>query len=252
MIFNFLNITPSAIVDIVALAILLLFSILGAVKGFVKTFISTFGGIISLIIAISLSSLTVSFFESKFSLVTSISNGLNGLLSNLFGENVMNMTIGNASSEALSGNLSAWLVTIILNVKSGGTVDPNATLNTIITPVFGYYVVSAISILLLFVLIKIAFYIVGSLFGKIRKLKLVKGLDAGLGVALGLIRGANLIVIIVFIIGIIPVSFMQQLSNAIGQSSVVSFLNGINLFSIVFNLISSPTQVVSFIKGLIS
>ena len=60
------------IIDIVTVALLLIFAIVGTVRGFAKTFISSFGTILSLIFAVLLCSLVATFLEQSFGLFSAI------------------------------------------------------------------------------------------------------------------------------------------------------------------------------------
>ena len=70
----------SAIIDVVALSVIVVLSIMGLKNGFVKTFVKVFGTIISLLLAVMLCSKGALFFENQFGLITSITEKVSGLV----------------------------------------------------------------------------------------------------------------------------------------------------------------------------
>ena len=147
------NSSTGALVDLLALIVLLGFAFLGLKKGFTKTFVSMFGTLFSLLFAVLLCKSAVSFLESKYQLVTSISNWTSGFVSRFFGADITTLSLEEASVELLkSTNLSSWLIGLILSVRAQGSVDTSATLDSIISPVLGYYIVLIIALIVLYIL----------------------------------------------------------------------------------------------------
>ncbi len=238
-----------AIINLTALAILTLFTLIGLIKGFVKTFVQSFGTILSIIFSALLAVSMLNFLQSKIGIVDFFAEKLSGLLTDIFGESIMNTSIKEATETTLlNSGLTSWIITLIINAKNDGTIDKSLTLNQIITPAFSYYLSIIICAVVLYILFRIAFFLLGQIFSKIRKFKLVKKTDTILGSILGLVRGIFIISLITSIINIIPIAFFQNLSIEIADAPITSFLNNINIFNIVLNTISNPANIIGFIK----
>jgi uncharacterized membrane protein required for colicin V production len=239
------------IIDIVVFALIVLITIRGFIRGFIKSFLSTFGTILSLLFAVLLASSTTNFLENNFGLVTAISGGLSDVLTKVFGDSIMNTTLAQATEGALNeAGLAGWIVQIILSVQADGSIPTDVTLNQIICPVFGYYVSLAISAIILFILFKIIFFIVGEIVSKNKKLPLLRGVDKVLGLVFGLFQGVIIIEFILLIMGAIPLAFFQNVIANIDQAPLTNFIHTINLFSIIINKISLP-NVSEFITSII-
>lgn len=242
-----------AIIDVVALAILLLFTIRGAVKGFAKTFISIFGTVLSLLIAVLLAKTVANFLEERFSFITTVSEWASGLVTKLFGEGIADITLGEATEDALQNmNLTSWLITIILNLQGEGSAIPDdTTLNMVISPVLGYYIVIIISVIGLFILLKILFFLFGEIIKKLRKFALVGFLDRILGIAIGALHGIVMLQFALLIINVIPLEFCQTLALQIQQSSLLAFIDSVNVFGLIVQAVSNInfSEIVAGIIG---
>ena len=241
----------SAIIDIVALALIVLCTILGFRRGFAKTFVSTFGILLSLIFAILLSGVTAKFLESQFSWTTKISQGLTKSLSSVFGNDLMQTTIEQASSTTLTdAGLSGIIVKMILGIKSGSTISPDVTVGQAISSTFAYYITVLIAILILYILFRIALFLLSEIVFKAHKFKLIKGVDKTLGALLGVIRGIIIVQIIILIVDLLPFNFFNTISVAISKSAVAGFISRINIFKIIVSAIADTSYIVSLIPGL--
>ena len=248
---NLLSSSIPLITDVVLIAILLIFALVGCKKGFVKTFLSTFGTLISLIVAVLLCSSVTNFLETRFSLVTTISESVSGVLAGVFGEDVMSTTLAQANPETLNQtNLTAWLITIVLDIKSSSTAfPPETTLNQVISPVFSYYITCVISVIGLFIILKIIFFIIGEVVKGLHKIKLIGTIDKILGFVLGLIKGLIFIQVLFLIVKIVPLGFCQDVVSYLAVSSVANIIDSINIISLILQTISNVnlTEIVSSI-----
>lgn len=250
---NILALSTSTIIDIVALCIIALFVFMGVHKGFIRTFISTFGTIASIILAILLSTTVTNLLESSFGMVTAISKGISGILTNIFGETIMNTTLSSANSETLSQNgVAGWLIAIILQIQSAGTVDPDTTLNNIISPVFGYYIGVAISFIALFIVIKLIFKIIDRIAKKAHDIKVVKWVDKILGLVLGLLRALIIIDIIIMLIQVLPIPIFQNLALEIEKAPVAHFIDSINIIETILNSVLGTANISEIIVKMIT
>jgi uncharacterized membrane protein required for colicin V production len=240
----------SAIIDIVALALIVISTIIGIKKGFAKTFVSTFGSILSIIFALLLCGAAAKFLESQFGLTSSIAKGIEGTLSRVFGAELMDTTIAEANDTNLSQlGLSSLIIKLVLQTGENATLPPDTTLNKIVAPTFAYYITAIICVIVLFILFKIALFLIAEFVFKARKWKLVKGLDGTLGLILGVIRGIIIVQIIVMIIGILPFDFFNKITELIPKTYIANALSKINVFPIIINAIADASHIVGMIVG---
>lgn len=249
--FNLLSSNVSAIVDVVVIIALVLSALLGFKRGFVKTFIKIFGTFFALLLSVLLASKVTVSMENKFSLVTKIAGGLEGVLNKIFGEKIMNIKLSVATEEYLANNgVGNWLINIILQTKASGSVPMDTTLNQIICPSFAYYIALVLVQVLLFIIFKIIFFLIGNLFKNLHSIKLVKMTDGLLGLALGLLSAFMIIEITIMIIGIIPLGFLKEIHVCATGSGFTGFIHKINIFSLILNSIAS-LDVVGVIKNFV-
>ncbi len=248
---NLLLISSGAIVDIVALIFLLGFTILGFVRGFAKSFVSLFGTLLSFIFAILLSPAVSRFLESQFSLVGSISTSLESTLGKLFGEGIMNTTLGEATESSLGdAGLAGWIISIVLVFKKDVEIPTGVTLNQLLCPTIAYYVVIIIAVVIIFILFKTLFFLLSVLIKKLYVVKFIKVSDRFLGLILGVISGIMYLDGIILIISIIPLGFVQDLYAHILSSGFTMFIHNINLFGRIMNAVSI-NDVVAFVKDVV-
>ena len=165
--------TGGAIVDLIAISLIVILTVIGIKDGFVKTFISTFGWLLSFILSALLCSVVASFLERQHGLATQIAGWLEGAMTQLFGDEIVNTTLEQATQAGLeNGGLAYWIISIILSLKGSATIPTDVTLNQILTPALAYYILCAISFVILFVLFLIAFFIIGDLSKKLHDIKI--------------------------------------------------------------------------------
>ncbi len=243
--------TTGAIMDGAALLLLIIFAVGGLRKGFVKTFFGVFGTIISLVLAALLCASVAKFVESKFGLVTTISNWVSGTLSNIFGEELMNMPLEYATEENLTeAGVSGFIVKILLSIDTS-TVDGSTPLKDVLAPVFGFYISAGICAIGLFIIFKIILFIIGEIFRKLHELPVIGAVDGLLGFAFGLVQGAIIVEIIISIIGIIPIDAVQSLSAEIPGTILTKFLSDINIYNIIVKALSKVKleEIINAVNG---
>ena len=249
---NMLLANYGAIINVVALVFMFGFALLGLSKGFVKTLISTFGTIFSLLFAVLLCSTVSDVLENKFSLVSSLSEKISNVLLNLLGEEVMEtpLSLANDSTFGVAG-IGGFLLSIVHSIRTDASLPPTATLNDVLAPTFSYYVVIAISIVITFILFKIALFLIGEIVKRhLYEVNIIRRTDRTLGFFLGLISGVVYLEFIILIISILPFGFFQNLYVQIHASTVGGIIESINLYSKLTSTISIG-NVISHIKALI-
>lgn len=244
--------TSGAILEVLALLIFVVSIIIGAKKGFIKSLISTFGTLLSLIFAVLLCSSVAKVLENKFLLVTKISSKLTGVLSGIFGEELMTTPLSLATEDVLSEqfNLSLFLIRIIMSLKNTD-ISPDTTLSSIICPVFGFYIVCIISILLLFIIFKIIFFLIGEIVKKLHSNKVIGATDITLGIVFGAIKGIISINFALMILNFIPLGFIQNFVGGINTTIFAKFINKIDVVSLLLKGMAN-VNVTDIIIGMLT
>lgn len=243
----------SAVIDILALTLIFLFAFMGLKKGFAKSFITTFGMFLSLIFAALLASTSAGVLQKNFGMVESISNGLSGFLTNIFGDALMNTTLEQATEANMSeAGVFSWVIRIVLSIQSNNKIPTDVTLNQIICPVIAYYIVLIIAFIILYILFRLALFLLGEFIVKLHFFKTVRRADKTLGFIFGLMQGIFLFELIVLVIGIIPTGFFQSMLVEINNAPISGFLNKINLFALIMNSISIASSLPSIISSIIT
>lgn len=233
---NLLLANLSATIDIIALALILLLALFGLIQGFIKTFFSLFGTTIALFIAIYLSPTIINFLQNNLNCVSDLANNISGTVSNIFGKELMQTKLSEATALNLySAGIGGVLVNIILSVKDVSTVSKNATVSDVICPTFAYYIWLIISVVILFIMLKIIFRIISKIVKKAYKSKSVARVDRFLGFALGVFYAIIVAELIILIISVLPFDFMQDIYVGIKDSTVASFLENINILGLITN-----------------
>jgi uncharacterized membrane protein required for colicin V production len=248
---NLLLANLSATVDVIAIIFVGVFALIGFIKGFTKTFFSTFGTIIGLLLAVLLSKAVTQTLEDKFSLVTTLSDRLAGGLTSIFGDGLMNTTLRDATNEMLAQKGLSWLSGMVGSLQADGSIPLDTTLNQIICPTFAYYIGLIISVIGLFIIFKILFFLIGKLVKRLYENRIVATVDRTLGLVFGLIRGIVTFELIVMVISIIPIAFFQDISVAVQTSIFAKFLMDINVYNLIMQSISTM-NIKSIIQGIVN
>lgn len=226
-----------ATVDIVALVFVFVYATFGAIKGFTKTFFSMFGTFIGLIIAAALAPYMAKFLESKFGWITAITNSLPGVLDNFFSKELLNMPISSATEQTLAEmGLAGFLIKAVLSAKTNTKTPPNATVMQVVYPTFAYYIVVIISLVVLFIILRVIFHVIGEIVKKHYENKKIAKFDRILGFFAGVIHGILVLEMIILIASIMPLGFAQKIYSGVQASTFASFLEKINLFRIISSI----------------
>ena len=237
-----------AITDALALLVVIMITIQGAKKGFVKSLLSTFGTVLSFLFAVLLCSTVTGFLEGKFSCVTNVSKWVNGILGKVFGETLLNTKITEVSQEGLASNgLGSWLISAVLSINAESEYI-GKTIGEIISPVFAYYIVCALSLLGLFVLFKIIFFIIGDISSLLNGVKVVGPANTLLGGVFGFIKSVIIVDLLVILLGALPFGFIQGLMQKIDGSYIVAFFDKFNVLGLIFNSLSGK-GLINFLSG---
>lgn len=224
----------SAIIDTVALVLLLIFALYGLIRGFTKTFFSIFGTIIGIMLSFLIAPSVVGFLQNKFSALDSMSGTFSGVAEQILGKELASAPLSFATKDNLRG-IAGLIANLVLSLKNNANVSADATIGEAVSTIFGYYVLLLICAIVLFIVFKIIFFLLGEIVKKAYKNKIIASVDRILGVVLGVINGIFNIELIIMVISILPIPFFQQITVAINETAFTSFLQNINIYQLIFN-----------------
>lgn len=240
MFFNLMA-SASAIVNVVALVLLLFFALHGMINGFVKTLISLFGTVISFLIAILLCPNVITFLQTRFMILDKLAGSLSGFLEKTFGSELMGMTIEQAeTSNAILSGFGGLIIKTILKIKGTDGITETMLVSEVLPRTFAYYLLLVLAVLVLFILFKLIFAVLVKFIEKAHSISMVSGIDKTLGFFLGIISGVINLEFIILVIGLLPFNFCQTLYQTIISSEVGGFLANINLISLIMQGTSIP------------
>ncbi len=247
MINNLLAASALNAVDIVILIIFGISLLSGFIKGFSKMFVKFLGGLVSLVLAIVLCSKCAEFLNDKFNLINALSNLLKSSLSGIFGEETLNLTLGelkNGGMETASG--PAFLLNLLVGLVDKG-VSMDTTVGDAIAPMCAYYLSVALGFIICYVLLKILFAIVGSILNKVVKLAMLGMIDRLLGLVLGAIKGFITCYVLVLIANLLPI---PQLTEWLSASSLATFISSFDIVGIIFGNVNPKDYLNEFLGSL--
>jgi len=213
-------------VDIIIIAIVALFAIIGFIRGFLNSFISLFGNIASLAVAIIICKPACAFIDGIFNLTGFLTGKIaEGLVTTL--PEITNLTgeqIVTAMNEQGLSFLDRLIVPFIDKTTTfATTADLAAALGNKVAALAAL-VITAIG---LFILVRIAVLLLSKLFNSISKSRALSGLDRLLGLVLGTLKGALIVAVILailYVLNSIPV--IGNLLNTLQESVIVQWAYG--------------------------
>jgi len=247
-----------AFIDIIAIAVLVIYALIGAKKGFVKSIF----GLLSVAIAVFIASW---IGGTVGSLIASISAGegatLGSNLANTIGESLSlkgdifnTVPVGGYTEGVIIDALAtAGIPAIIGGIIAGamatalvGAVD--LTLSQALAPVLSELLFSVIGFVLVFILSWVILFIVCRIIRKaLETFKLLKTLDTVLGLVFGVVKGGIIICIPLTILS--SLNFIPGFNEIVANSTIVSWIADHNFIA---GMLSSGFDVQSTIEGIIS
>ena len=220
-----------AVIDIVVIAVLALFGIIGMIKGFLNTLISFFGNLASIGVAILCAKPVAKFLDSVFGIVSKIGDKIAGGLANIkpFASNIAavgdNVLTGAELKEYMpSGSL--YERALKLFVEDGKeftmTTETAEQMDTQVVQYIGQRVAGILAIVIaaivMFILLRVAILLLAKLFNALSKNKAIGGLDKVVGLIFGLLKGAILVSLVLGIFYLIA----NETVNGWIENSVVT------------------------------
>lgn len=241
--FSLLSTTPAVIADIVVILIILAFAAIACMRGFMKCLIGFVGTVLSVVLALLLCKVLSSFLQDAFGWLTSLSNFFAEQLSNISGLNVVV-----SSTDELDGfGVPQFIVSTIAAAFSGGEEIPaGTTMAQLVAPVLAQLLLNIISFLIIFLLIKLLCFILDKTLGDfIKRVPIIKSVNAILGFAVGAIEAIFFLCGILSIVALFPVDALREF---IDSTTIMKFFYNNNLAGMLFNLVISSSWVSDFVK----
>lgn len=216
-----------SVLDIIVICILAIFAIAGFVKGFLNTLLSLFGNLASLSIAIVIVKPCARFLDKIFGIVkwlgNMIVNGLSGIIPDLTESTMTSDEVISymGNNRGLIGRFASLFVDKGTTYGAGAESD----LTQVLTNNMGNFAATIFTVIILFILIRIAVFILSKIFDAITKKRALSGLDRLLGLLLGLIKGAVVITSVLTIMYTIAPIF-PSIDTWITNSSFTNWLYG--------------------------
>ena len=222
----------SATIDIVALAILIIYALYGLIRGFTKTFFSVFGSIIGVALALLITPSVISFLQSKFSVLDGFRKSFYGVSKKMLGSELYSTPLALATKESLSG-VAGFIANAVLSLKNNSNISANSTIGQALATTFAYYVLLIICGIIVFIILKCIFYLIAEIVKKAYKNKAFATFDRSLGLALGFINGIFTLEMLILLVGILPIPFCQQIIININGTTLTKFIQNINLYQLI-------------------
>ena len=215
-----------SVLDIIVIAILALFAIIGFIKGFLNSILSLFGNLASLAIAIVIVKPCTRFFNSIFHLVDwlggLIIKGIAGILPDLTATQMSATDVISHlnNSQGLIGRLTALFVDKNLTYGAGAS-----DLSAVLSNNMGQFAATVFTVIIMFILIRIGVLILSRIFDAITKKRALSGLDRLLGLVIGFVKGAVILTCILSVMYTIS-PLIPQIDVWIQESSFTNWLYG--------------------------
>ena len=226
-----------AIIDVVALVVLIIFLIVGISKGFLQQILSVLGWLAAIVVAVLFVDTVHAWVnESLPDVVTTIQ----GWWANIIGEQFAGVTNEETLRETLTNaSIPAFLHESIVTLVGTefGTIS-QTIVNTLTD-----WCVTAICFLVIFLAAIIVFAILKKICSAITSLPVLKQADKLLGAVLGLIEGLALLLVISVVLSMFP-WFNELLYPVLETGEVVT-----SYFATLFDWILSFDFIQEFLAG---
>lgn len=211
-----------AVIDIVVIAILLVFGIIGMVKGFLNTILSLFSSVASLGVAIFCAKPVAKLLDKVFGIVGSIG----GKIASSLAGTIKPFQDGFATSELTGEGLKNYLAEgglsfqervykLFIEDSKTFTMGENTAEATdrLVVQYIGERLAAIIAVVIativVFILLKIAVLLLSKLFDALTKNRAIGGLDRALGLIFGLVKASLIICVALAVFYIIANSTVQ-------------------------------------------
>lgn len=233
-------------IDIILIAILLIFTFIGFKRGLIDSVLSLFGTLASLVIAIFVAKPFAGFLEkilhiSKFytdKITPAITKASASFSTVVEGEAI-------TANQALeSSSLSTLLKKIFGFFTKNTVINVGETPAEVFAKLFAGVLVLLTAGIVAFILIKLAVFIIGKIFDAIFSNHVLNSVDKFLGVVFGLAKGALVVAILLAAtVFIAPTSFGAKVTTEIEKTKITKIA-----YEPITNFVESKVQSIDFNK----
>lgn len=209
------------IVDIIVVAIMLLFVFICAKKGFVTCFFGFISTIAALFVAFSFATLFANMTGGLFGLQGVLETSLVGSFSNLAGFDIP-LDPGADLTELLASQDMSEIFVNLIAQNWGGADVAGRTLAEIAGQTVAEFAVAVIAGVALFIILKIVFMILKKFFNFLFKGGILGVLNRILGAAIGLIEAVLIASLVVMVLSLFP-GMMSFLNGSIILTALYQF-----------------------------
>lgn len=209
--------------DIAVIAVVVIIALVGMYRGLLKSLLQLFGTIATLALSIWLAKPFSGLLEGWFGMTTALGNAMINPITPICeaggGEALPNFFL-NKFAEILMGQ-QYWLN------YSGGSASPEF-INAFAFQI-GQVLAVLISVVILYILIKIVLAILGKIFDSISKNRAISGLDRLFGLVLGAVKGCLVVAIVfiaVYLISPAIPSLGEWVNNLLADNSISNTVFG--------------------------
>ncbi len=196
--------TVGIIIDVVIVAVLVIFSLIGLKKGFLKSVLSLFSWGICIVIAFLTAKYVAGWINGIYDFSELIGGKIATNLSktNEFFSQSINVYESGGKAALISAsnalNINSLLKQVIKIIFSNTNVNMSstATIGSVVGSSIGDIVMIVIAGILVFIILKIAISLLMKLFKKIEDTKILGGLNKILGLCFGLVKATLIILVI--------------------------------------------------------
>lgn len=219
-----------AILDLIALAVLIIAVLVGLAKGFAKQVLSLLGLVASIIISFLLCSKLAEFVSNN---MPGVVNGVRGLVQKIFGLTTDSITTQEALRSALAASkIPAFLHEALINSFIEGV-------GMQLLNVFTGWALNIICFVFLLIFTRIAFAIIKGIILKFVNLPLIRTVDKLLGAVFAIIKFMLYIIILFLILS--PFVNLNSLLQPDGVTchlnNVLQFVSNMNIISKLFTMV---------------
>lgn len=239
-----------AVIDIIVIAVLLVFGIIGMVKGFLNTLLSLFSTVASLGVAIFCAKPVAKFLNKIFGLVGAIG----GKISASLASSITPFASGDYTGEMTGAQLKEYFAAdgltfqeriFKLFVEDGQTFNTDESIVNYLGERLAAVIAVVIAAVVVFILLKIAVLLLAKLFDALTKNKAISGLDRAMGLIFGLVKASILICVTLAVFYVIANSTVQGwIDNSVVTKWLYQYVTeGVDAIVHKFNL---PTFLTDF------
>ncbi len=212
-----------AVIDIIVIAVLVVFAIIGMIKGLLNTILSLFSTLASLSVSILCAKPVSKFLNSIFNIVGGIggkiASSLSGSIIPFQAAEEAGSPISELTGEALKNYLAQETFqeriyrlfiedSKVFEFSESATISDQTVVQYIGERIAAIIAV-VIAVIVVFILIKIAVLLLSKLFNALSKNRAINGLDRTLGLLVGVIKASVLICLVLGIFYLIANSTVQ-------------------------------------------